>query len=109
MKIIARFVLLGVLLTVISFSGACSSISGRAAEFEKTRENAYALYREGNFPKAKNAYEDCLSIRPTDAESHLYLGHCLKALGEMDKAEAEYKKAKEIDPGIAIPKINKKP
>jgi tetratricopeptide (TPR) repeat protein len=56
---------------------------------------AKAALADGDLRAAKEHFEQCLSIAPSDAEAHSDLGHIHLALGEYDRALAAYNKALE--------------
>ena len=52
-------------------------------------------------PKAKAAAEKALAIDPSSAEAHAALGGSLWSLFDFSAAEAEFKRALEINPNLA--------
>ncbi|HEY6339076.1 MAG TPA: tetratricopeptide repeat protein [Candidatus Sulfotelmatobacter sp.] len=56
------------------------------------------LVYEWNFPEAKKEFEKALQLRPGYATGHQFYGYYLTAMGQLDEAIAERKKAVELDP-----------
>jgi protein O-GlcNAc transferase len=54
-------------------------------------------FRKKNYGECAAAYEKYLALKPADAETRANLGFSYEFLGQPDKAEAEYKKAVDID------------
>jgi Flp pilus assembly protein TadD len=46
-----------------------------------------ALFRDGNFTKAKLAFEEALTYWPKDAQAWMALGNCQDELGKPERAE----------------------
>jgi len=61
--------------------------------------NLGVLYqKQGQFLKAKRAYEEVINIDPSNAQAHNNLGIVYKNLGDLTNAIKEYEKAILIDP-----------
>jgi Flp pilus assembly protein TadD len=54
-------------------------------------------FRKKDFAEAAAAFEKYLELKPDDSEARANLGYVDEALGQADKAEAEYKKAVALD------------
>jgi protein O-GlcNAc transferase len=54
-------------------------------------------FKKKNFAEAAAAFEKYLELKPDDSEARANLGFVDEALGQPDKAEAEYKKAIALD------------
>ena len=75
----------------------------KALELDSTLAEAYVplgysqLVYEWNFPEARKEFETALQLRPGYATGHQFYGYYLTAMGKLDEAIAERKKALELD------------
>jgi TolB-like protein/Tfp pilus assembly protein PilF len=76
----------------------------KALELDSTLAEAYEplgyslLVYERNFPDAKKEFDTALRLRPGYATGHQFYGYYLTAVGKLDEAIAERKKALDLDP-----------
>jgi TolB-like protein/Flp pilus assembly protein TadD len=76
----------------------------KALELDSTLAEAYVplayslLVYERNFPEAKKEFDTALRLRPGYATGHQFYGYYLTAVGKLDEAITERKKALELDP-----------
>ena len=70
-----------------------------------------AYYNRGNdelkraqYRQAIRDYTKALKLYPTDAWALKNRGLAWKELGEMGKAEEDWRRAKEMEPGVTVPK-----
>jgi len=76
----------------------------KALELDNTLAEAYVplgyslLVYERNFPEAQEKFETALQLRPGYATGHQFYGYYLTALGKLDEAIAERRKALDLDP-----------
>jgi len=56
-----------------------------------------AYFEKKNYAEAASAYQKCLELRPGVSEVHSNLGFVYEKLGQVNKAEEEYKKSYAID------------
>ena len=54
--------------------------------------------KEGNIDAAIERFEAAIKLYPDDAKVHYDLGRALLQKGQKEAAQAEYQKAKELDP-----------
>jgi tetratricopeptide (TPR) repeat protein len=59
---------------------------------------ARALFAEGRYAAAADAFSHAAALRPTDAAAHNGVGNALKALGRIDEARAALGRAAELAP-----------
>jgi TolB-like protein/Flp pilus assembly protein TadD len=76
----------------------------KALELDSTLAEAHVslgysqLAYEWNFPEARREFEKAHQLRPGYATGHQFYGYYLTAMGKLDEAIAERKKAVELDP-----------
>jgi len=76
----------------------------KAIELDSTLAEAYVplgysqMVYERNFPDARKAFERALQLRSGYATAHQFYGYYLTAMGKLDEAIAERKRALELDP-----------
>ncbi|SPF42315.1 hypothetical protein SBA1_440013 [Candidatus Sulfotelmatobacter kueseliae] len=76
----------------------------KALELDSTLAEAHVplgysqLVYERNFPEARKEFERALQLRPGYATAHQFYGYYLTAMGKLDEAIVERKKAVELDP-----------
>jgi TolB-like protein/Tfp pilus assembly protein PilF len=76
----------------------------KALELDSTLAEAHVslgysqLAYEWNFPEARKEFERALQLRPGYATAHQYYAYYLTAMGKLDEAIAERKRALELDP-----------
>jgi TolB-like protein/Flp pilus assembly protein TadD len=76
----------------------------KALELDSTLAEAHVplgyslLVYERNFPEAQKEFERALQLRPGYATGHQFYGYYLTAVGRLDEAITERKKALELDP-----------
>lgn len=76
----------------------------RAIELDSTLAEAHVplgysqLVYDRNFPEARKEFERALQLRSGYATAHQFYGYYLTAMGKLDEAIAERKKALELDP-----------
>jgi TolB-like protein/Flp pilus assembly protein TadD len=76
----------------------------KALELDSTLAEAHVslgysqLAYEWNFPEARKEFEKAHQLRPGYATGHQFYGYYLTAMGKLDEAIAERKKAVELDP-----------
>jgi TolB-like protein len=76
----------------------------KAIELDSTLAEAYVplayslLVYERSFPEAKKEFDTALRLRPGYATGHQFYGYYLTAVGKLDEAITERKKALELDP-----------
>lgn len=85
MSKIARFVFVG----MIVFLSACNS--------DVTRE-ADALFMEGNYQAAIEAYNEYLATKPKDVKSLYNRGRAYEEIGQLSNARADFEKVLDIEP-----------
>jgi len=78
-----------------------SSIPRTESEAVKSAEDWYnkgvALYYQGTYDEAIDAYDEAIKLNPNYAKAWYYKGLVFKALGRTAEADAAYVKAKELD------------
>jgi len=76
----------------------------KALELDSTLAEAHVplgyslLVYERNFPEAQKEFERALQLRPGYATAHQFYGYYLTAVGKLDEAITERRKALELDP-----------
>ena len=76
----------------------------KAIELDSTLAEAHVplgysqLVYEWNFPEARKEFEKALQLRSGYATAHQFYGYYLTAMGKLDEAIAERKKALDLDP-----------
>jgi TolB-like protein/Flp pilus assembly protein TadD len=76
----------------------------KALELDPTLAEAHVplgyseLVYEWNFPEAQKEFDKALQLRPGYATAHQFYGYYLTAMGKLDEAIVERKKAVELDP-----------
>ena len=76
----------------------------KALELDSTLAEAHVslgysqLAYEWNFPEARKEFEKAHQLRPGYATGHQFYGYYLTAMGKLDEAIAERKRAVELDP-----------
>ena len=58
----------------------------------------FSLYYEWNWPAAKASLERALELNPSLAPAHYHYGWYLDLMGRLEEAEAEFRRAQELDP-----------
>jgi len=104
-----RFRLLGLVLVSAAVIGAgCGRVRAKAAFKEGNK-----LYKEENFKRAIEQYDEAVALEPDMAEAHFYLASSHQAMyrpgkdtpdnkEHLEKAIAEYKKALELNANPAL-------
>lgn len=67
---------------------------------------ANKLYEQGNYQKARQAYEDILKEQPRAAEVYYNLGNCYFRQNELAKAILNYERTLKINPEFELAKEN---
>ena len=76
----------------------------KALELDSTLAEAHVslgysqMVYEWNYPEARKEFEIALQLRPGYATGHQFYGYYLTAMGQLDAAIAERKKALDLDP-----------
>ncbi len=65
-----------------------------------------ALWHDGNYAEAEEAYRDALSLKPDYAKAHFNLGKDLKDQGRYEEAVREYGEAIRLSPGQVETYVN---
>lgn len=68
----------------------------------REKKQALNYFKNGNLIKAKQLYDNVVSIHPNDAEAHYMLGVIYAQTGEYNKAESRFKKARKLSPKSAM-------
>ena len=80
----------------------------RALQLDETLAEAHlslgyaALTYDWNFPQAKKEFLRALELRPQSATVHQYYAYYLTAIGKLEEAIAERKKAQELQPDSPV-------
>ena len=76
----------------------------KALELDSTLAEAHVslgyfqMAYQWNFPEARKEFETAMQLRPNYATAHQFYGYYLTALGQLDAAIAERRKALDLDP-----------
>jgi tetratricopeptide (TPR) repeat protein len=89
-------------------TNAAANVAGEAArqaEDEKKFERAQNLMRRNDFVAAATAFKELAVGRPADKRYRMHMhyaqGRVQQAMGQVDEARAEYKRALSLDPNFA--------
>jgi hypothetical protein len=101
MKNVSVVVVLLALLTTFNLSG--QNVVAKTGD-EVKLFNASQAYNAGDYLKALNLYKEVQNTNPNDANLAFHVGECLFYMDELDRAQAEFEKAKSLNekanPGI---------
>jgi arylsulfatase A-like enzyme/Flp pilus assembly protein TadD len=68
---------------------------------------AFVLLRLNQFDEALVQAQEVLKLSPDNSLGHLYLGQAYLSKGMGEEAEAAFKRAKELDPQLTVPSLNR--
>jgi tetratricopeptide (TPR) repeat protein len=68
-------------------------------EFEALRNREFDLSTAGKYREAADAFERAAALKPDDASFHNALGNAYQSLSDNNRAEVEFKRALQLDPG----------
>ncbi len=78
------------------------AVAADPREFRAIYNLATAQYLVRDYAGARASYEDAVTLRPADAESHLFLGFCHYRLQRPEAAARSWRRVLEIEPGNAV-------
>jgi len=83
---------MGLTLLVI---GCADSVQERVREYN---EDGVLLFRKGDFPHARETFQEALTLKPRDANLLFNIGECYDRMGQFDQAERFYNECLALDP-----------
>lgn len=91
-------------------AGAADGLRERVGTGEATFAELYALARydlqRGRLNRASDLMKKAALLRPNDARLTVLLGNARFGVGDLDGAAAHYRRARELDPGLAAASWN---